>query len=388
MESGHVLVVIIGVLTHNTTIISKDFLDNFPIKFKNNLFLGIMQWKYAGAPSLIHQSEASATNINVFSAAMDLAVMVQITSTAQCTEGNVVIWSKATWAFTGSVEEVHNEYNCGAPHYSHLYQVAEGFRSWSDCMALCPRVQEGGRVPLTLTLADTNHLTKLYRHPNRTDMFWASFKYESEGHFVDHYKETPMPPVLWEKGQPNEGSTQQCTQWDGNTSQGKLFDVPCIYSSEHLLCLCQFAETPILRLRGLCKASKIDTHYTIKSVNGRISFLGLTGTVISFVPNSFIAKWLLTVNLMNTKATSLAEESSLLLGKYMLSVDDDSAKCHGGGPYTRELKMSGCSAGEFTCNNGDCVTMEERCDQVLNCADKTDEVNWNWKRATGRLHRQ
>ena len=37
--------------------------------------------------------------------------------------------------------------------------------------------------------------------------------------------------------------------------------------------------------------------------------------------------------------------------------------------------MKGCSKEFFTCNNGDCVKMEHRCDQILNCPDESDEIN-------------
>ena len=37
--------------------------------------------------------------------------------------------------------------------------------------------------------------------------------------------------------------------------------------------------------------------------------------------------------------------------------------------------MTSCSKGEFTCNDGQCIDMEERCDQTTNCLDKSDEEN-------------
>ena len=37
------------------------------------------------------------------------------------------------------------------------------------------------------------------------------------------------------------------------------------------------------------------------------------------------------------------------------------------------LKLSSCVDGQFTCHDGQCVTMEERCDQVPNCQDESDE---------------
>ena len=40
---------------------------------------------------------------------------------------------------------------------------------------------------------------------------------------------------------------------------------------------------------------------------------------------------------------------------------------------TKELKLTGCKEGEFTCNDGQCIKMEERCNQVPDCEDKSDE---------------
>ena len=47
------------------------------------------------------------------------------------------------------------------------------------------------------------------------------------------------------------------------------------------------------------------------------------------------------------------------------------------GDYTTELKMSACKEGKFTCNDGQCVSMEERCNQLLECRDGSDEDNCN-----------
>ena len=39
--------------------------------------------------------------------------------------------------------------------------------------------------------------------------------------------------------------------------------------------------------------------------------------------------------------------------------------------------MSGCIEGEFTCDDGQCVSMDQRCDQLPDCRDKSDEVRCN-----------
>ena len=38
------------------------------------------------------------------------------------------------------------------------------------------------------------------------------------------------------------------------------------------------------------------------------------------------------------------------------------------------MKLTACKEGEFTCDDGQCVQMEQRCNQLPNCRDKSDEI--------------
>ena len=149
MESGHVTVVINGILTHNMTISSKDFTANVPTVFQNNLVLGVQQFKFQGSPSVLKQSEASVTDVHVFSAPMNLSQMVESTSNDQWPDGDIVSWTQATWNFSGNTEEITNEEMKLSSSFSNLFKMADGFNSAHDCMNLCPRIQAGGRLPLT-----------------------------------------------------------------------------------------------------------------------------------------------------------------------------------------------------------------------------------------------
>ena len=66
-----------------------------------------------------------------------------------------------------------------------------------------------------------------------------------------------------------------------------------------------------------------------------------------------------------------------MLGKQIWKVEGDSKKCQDGRPYNITLKLTGCKEGEFTCDDGQCIEMERRCDQVTgkepNCRDESDE---------------
>ena len=366
VKSGHVRVVMNGIITHNATINSEDFTDNMPTVFKNNLVLGINQNKYFGTPNKITQSEASATNVNVFSVPMNLSQPVEVTTTGCWTDGDVVSWSKAEWVLSGSAEELFYQ----QPTFPNLFKMGDGFESGYECMNLCPRIQEGGRLPLTPRVSDAEQIAQMFYHPGSKDSFWAPFIYQTEGNFIDQYTNVAMPLDLWLAGQPNGGLKEPCTLWYGNNLKGSLLDAPCLFSTRKLQCLCQFIQSPILRLRGLCQGSKIDTHYTLKSLNDSVVFMGLTGTVIQFLDTT--SKWRLDVNMENTIGVISSEETSFILGRHDCIIDGDSFKCSKG--KSSQLKMSSCNTdGEFTCDDGQCVTMKQRCDQVPHCKDKSDE---------------
>ena len=75
----------------------------------------------------------------------------------------------------------------------------------------------------------------------------------------------------------------------------------------------------------------------------------------------------------------------LMLGKQVWTIIGDSKKCFKGKTYTRQiimiilnnmiilfsrqLKLTGCKIGEFTCDDGQCILMEERCNQVGELCD-------------------
>ena len=78
LTTGRVTNVINGILTHDVNITSKDFVDNVPEAFDNNLALGVVQWKSQGSPDVNKQSEASVTNLNIFSDHMSISKIIQI----------------------------------------------------------------------------------------------------------------------------------------------------------------------------------------------------------------------------------------------------------------------------------------------------------------------
>ena len=53
--------------------------------------------------------------------------------------------------------------------------------------------------------------------------------------------------------------------------------------------------------------------------------------------------------------------------------------CHpaDGSPVTTQWIFSACLDGQYTCNDGHCISMEQRCNQLTDCKDKSDEIDCN-----------
>ena len=85
--------------------------------------------------------------------------------------------------------------------------------------------------------------------------------------------------------------------------------------------------------------------------------------------------WILTNKESNVTGISEAPHASFTLGKQNWTIVGDTL--NKGKPYSIELKMSGCNKTQFTCNDGQCVGMRQRCNQLSECRDESDENNCN-----------
>ena len=134
-------------------------------------------------------------------------------------------------------------------------------------------------------------------------------------------------------------------------------------------CPCSYPTQPLLRLRGLCKESLIEKDSTGKFFSLRqpphnpdnIILLGQWTAKIEF--NETSSQWILIDAKKDVTAVSRATKLSYLLGKHEWTISEDD-NCGKGRPYKTFLKLTGCAEDEFTCNDGQCIKMGRRCDQV------------------------
>ena len=362
-------------------------------------------------------------NLNVFSYPLSTERMEDITraGSEECgSPGDYVSWEEANWQLFSQAKNMSVGELDGPCRRESLFHVFTAeFIEHSGCMEHCQKLGKG-RSPPVRTLQDLETLQKeidavTFVHENKgllpqflwlaaTDGEWrASASGEGgagvEGEWRDSYTgqvlddlepDYPDKDGPWFPGHDVSLDNQHnclamVTALPGIVIPHEInwYEWTCSMkdvSGAAPACPCTYTQQPILLLRGLCPHSALkplgNVQYTPKQLAAFPSDLFLLGRVSTQIRyNNSSKQWILTDAVASVRAESNATKMSYVLGKHQWKVTNDVFKCYEGKPYTVYLKLSGCSQGEFTCNDGQCVTMEQRCNQVPDCRDESDEEN-------------
>ena len=377
-ETGHVRFVADGHNLEDKVYESvREDVGNRPRNLTGLLILGAIEY-----PSGWYHTNNKIADMNIFSSLLGLERMKDITEAGgkECgVEGDYLAWADMEWKLVGeaNMENASLVEPCDKNPSITLYDTA--FPNMKACMEHCQKLR--ARSPALVTLEQwedmKTELRDLIRFPRY--LYWVSLTdNEEEGVWRDWYNDQPAKYQLPFTGTgPNGGLTENCARIE---TQDKWIDSACsIFTG---WCICSNSPRPLVVLRGLCPHSYIDSLYLLRNIRGEkykaIVFVSTVNTQIKYTGNN---NWSLTriytdgANSYNVSGRAKASQVSFVLGKNTWTIEGDNINCNDGKPYVRDLKLTGCKGAEFTCNSGQCVEMSQRCDQIVDCKDKSDEKN-------------
>ena len=376
-ESGLLQWVVDGVLVENATFAHVKNAKNKPTDLTGKIVLGA--WQSSGAKKWISESN-QVRNLDIFSTALSIGEMQQHTMGRNCSpEGDYLGWGQMRWNLKGqvSIETVDEKEPCmGHPSFN-LYPAR--YSSMESCKHFCQKM--GSRSPPVVTLEQWTNLQRvldgLIINRGAEDIWLALNDTDTEEKWVDNYDGNMVNFSLpWASGEPNGWKSENCAVLF--QEMGILFDYPCDDLNWAHACMCERYPTPYLRLRGLCSKSSVqDTLYQPMNSLTDFTRLTLVGLRTSIEFDDKEMTWTLSDKESNVTGISGASHKSFTLGRHNWTIREDMGCSIEGKEYTTELKMSGCLEGNFTCNDGQCVSMDQRCDQLPDCRDKSDEENCN-----------
>ena len=378
--SGLVQWVVDGTLVNNITLPEIKDDRNFPTDLTGKVILG------ASAGTSFPNWKAVSnmvTNLNIFSSALQVEIMQDYTKGGRCVaEGDYLAWREMQWNLYGEavIQTVDEEEPCMEEPLVNLYNV--GFPGMASCIHFCQNL--GSRAPSVTSHQEWMTLqTFLKGALNRestigvAENIWvATDDQETEGDWQDFYTHEALNFTLpWMESEPNGEHRENCV-YSRTYESFRWIDVGCHYSRG--ACTCKRNPVPQLNLRGLCPSSNIDINYQpMNSLTNfaKLTFVGLYDTLIEYEKDD--KNWKLTVGASNVTGSSNARHATFMLGRHNWTITGDLGCTKSGEEYTKELKMSGCAKGKFTCDDGQCVRMDQRCNQLPECRDASDERNCN-----------
>ena len=332
------------------------------------------------------------SGVNMWSTPLPTARLIAMTTAGgkECgAPGDLVNWAEAEWNLTSQARvEMVEELDAPCRRESEVVVYTnKDFKHHETCMEHCEKIGKG-RSPPVRTPEEWEWLRKEVHAVTtniallRSSIWVAATDEEKEGEWKDPYTGEKLWATPWARpwfedtNDTTLGDVYNCLRWITTENDPSCWDEwEC--GSYDMSCVCQSSQQPILRLRGLCWDNAQDTQYIPKQFASNPTEQILVGNIRSQIRyNESTAQWVLTDLLASMTAVCDAPAISYALGKHEWTITNDVFLCNKGQPYTALLKLTGCNPeGDFTCDDGQCVTMAQRCNQIPNCRDKSDEVN-------------
>ena len=133
--------------------------------------------------------------------------------------------------------------------------------------------------------------------------------------------------------------------------------------------ICMFLTEPTYRLRGLCKNAVMDTQYKLAEHKpGDLSptkqdtrgYVGPKGWIIE--RNRTDKRWRMSHYYYTELTLTMLDHDSLPIGRHKWLVENNA--CKEGQTTTQVLQLSGCEEDQFTCNDGKCLDIHQRCNNI------------------------
>ena len=344
------------------------------------------------------------TDVQIFNGILSDSKMKEITGCEIRGKGDILNWDFTKWIMSGIKKDIREEnlhwenHICESKTKSYhiipqkMNFIPNGLKHCQKFSAELAMYESEAEFHAITRFIASDHVMEAspcwYKPPNKdrsmiTRVWLAGHDTEEEGVWRNYYTGELVSYQPWMENRPYQGGhLYNCIGADthlinnggalGEIKNREIGDYEC---ENDLYCPLCSVEEPILKIfvRGLCKESLLDTEYLFNTDrDGELLYLGQKSSMIKY--NRARRKWFW-YNMKNNRSvvTSSSTFSSLLMGVHTFDfsglLDDE---CSEDGEI-RKLKFTTCSPGKFTCGDGNCIDIDERCDKIEQCGDKSDE---------------
>ncbi|KAK7081342.1 hypothetical protein SK128_000315, partial [Halocaridina rubra] len=153
-------------------------------------------------------------------------------------------------------------------------------------------------------------------------------------------------------------------------NDGKWYQSRC--EVDQLCTLCHFNDISHLKVRGLCADSLFESTFLLRrTADGKPKFQGFYYSLLQWLDYTWEMTYLLDRNINATMIATRPNQYPLGRHDWIVRGDLCSLEVESYLPLVFTL----CKNGEFTCDDGSCVNIGQRCDSLFDCPDLSDELD-------------
>lgn len=333
-------------------------------------------------PSQIFNGEL--TELNVWNKTLEEP---QIKSMARCEsfpKGNIIAWIDSNFNIKNAIRSRQDNLDFLCHNEKQFVMFAEDL-TLSNAELLCNA--HGGRIATPDSKEENGRIMEIINNHkksclNRTNLnpiqmgraVWLGLKHTNKRWYNVNYNGTISTlkyNTSWDKLRVREGRADYpnggCAFVQGDGSWGFRDTATC--TKLKLCTICSFDATPVFTLKGLChKDFAFDYNYYM-AINSSHQITHYDGHQTSNLTRHG-SKWAAEREGVKVERHFTTHP----LGRSMWNLYDNRTGVIE--PQRRRLTLSVCELGkQFTCDSGQCVSRQSRCDSVVDCQDGTDEHN-------------
>lgn len=302
----------------------------------------------------------NVTQFNLWSRILNDEEVKDVASCKSNAQGNSISWED-DWVFQSLVQyDLEQEDLCfrESPPKFEVFPAMDHAQSTYLCGAL------GGSLLTPKHMIEVTHMYLAAQNQRQDcDGIWVGATDEGEEGLWHQPRSGLNPAKLpWAFGEPDGLRYENCASIE---PEG-VTDENC----EMKRCpICSMAERVAMTLRGSCEADSHNTKYTMLLKNEEFFFEGYGDYTISLKNGAWL--W---INASHNETIAQMNPSryNYPLGRQRWQLR--SPVCGQEAGQVRQLLLTRCQDEQFTCDDGTCVDLNQRCDKKHDCIDFSDEM--------------
>lgn len=302
----------------------------------------------------------NVTQFNVWSGILSEDELNDLASCKSSAVGDSVSWEEE-WTLQNAVQYDLDLSDLCSKEVSPEYQVFPAM-NYAESRHVCKAL--GGTLPTPNNTTDANHMYRLADKRRKNCKYtWIGVTDEREEGVWRKEQSGPITPNLpWAFGEPNGQQYENC----GGLDLEGVIDDDC---RAKRCPLCSVAENVAMVLRGSCEEHTHNMNLMMFLKNDGMVFEGYGDYKIILTNETWI--WLDVVH-NTTIGQMIISRYNYPLGRQRWKLHQPVCGQQAG--QVRQLLITMCQDGQYTCDDGTCIPHSKRCDMKYDCFDSSDEA--------------